>query len=244
VGFGAAELVPDADSPGCWTLLLDGLPQSHVDTEHPARLAFEYMRRLASVVDAAAPAHQPLRVLHLGGGAMALARYVAATRPGSRQLVVEHDAALVALVRRVLPLPRRAPIRVRIADARAAVAAEGVHGRFDVILVDVPDCRFTMDFLASVRRALARGGIVAMNIVDGHARAHAATMRTVAAEVCLMAEPTVLRGHHRGNVVLAAADRLPVEALSQAAARDPVPIRMLFGAKLERFVAGAKPFVL
>jgi len=245
VDFGVAELVPDADRPGAWTLLLDGLPQSHVNTERPDRLAFEYMRRLASVVDSYAPSGVPLRVLHLGGGAMALARYVAATRPGSRQVVVERDAALVNLVRRVIPLPRRAPIKVKVADARTAVTAENLRGRFDLVLVDVPDCRFTMDFVAAMRGVLvAAGGCVAMNIVDGHARAHVATMRSVGRQVCLMAESSVLHGRHRGNVVLVAADRLPTPALIQATARDPVPVKILYGSELDRFVAGAKPMVL
>src|SRR2546430_5168560 len=63
------------------------------------------MRRLASVIDSAGPPGEPLRVLHLGGGALALPRYVAATRPGSRQRVVDRDAALITLVRRGLPVP-------------------------------------------------------------------------------------------------------------------------------------------
>jgi spermidine synthase len=236
--------VPDSDRPGAWTLLLDGLPQSHVDTAHPGHLTFDYMRRLAAVVDAAAPPRIPMSVLHLGGGAMTLARYVEATRPGSRQLVVERDASLVDLVRRVLPLPRHAAIKVRIGDAATAVKAEGVRDRFQVVLVDVPDCRFTMDFVAAIRRALAPRGCVAVNIVDGHARAHVATMRGVAAQVCLMGERVVLRGKHRGNVVLAAAEELPIRALCEAAARDPVPAQVLHGPDLERFVAGAKPIVL
>jgi spermidine synthase len=244
VDFGVAELVPDADRPGAWTLLLDGLPQSHVDTERPHRLAFEYMRRLASVADCLAPQGTPVSVLHLGGGAMALARYVAATRPGSHQVVVERDAALVNLVRRVIPLPRHASIKVKVADARAAVTAGTLRGPFDLVLVDVPDCRFTMDFVAAVRRLLARGGCLAVNIVDGHARAHVATMREVAAQVCLMAEGSVLHGRHRGNAVLVAADRLPIGALVRATARDPVPVKVLFGADLDRFVAGAKPTLL
>jgi spermidine synthase len=244
VDFGVAELVPDADRPGAWTLLLDGLPQTHVDTERPHKLQFEYMRRLASVADAISFPGVPLRVLHLGGGAMALARYVAATRPGSRQVVVERDAALVNLVRRVIPLPRNAPIKVKVADARSAVTAESLRGRFDLLLVDVPDCRFTMDFVAAMRGVLAASGCVAMNIVDGHARAHVSTMRSVGRQVCLMAEGPVLNGRHRGNVVLAAADRLPIRELVQAAARDPVPVKILYGPDLDRFVAGAKPTVL
>src|SRR3954471_12556807 len=119
VDSGIAELVRDPDRPRAWTLLLDGAPQSHVDLDDPAYLDFEYVRRLGHVTDLAAPAGRPLRVLHLGGGGLTLARYVAATRPRSSQQVAEIDAALVDLVRRHLPLDRAARIRVRTGDARA-----------------------------------------------------------------------------------------------------------------------------
>ena len=99
-----AELVADADRPRAWTLRVDGIPQSHVDLDDPLYLEFEYMRRLGHLADLAAPAGQPLRVLHLGGGGLTLARYVAASRPGSSQLAVDSDGALVGLVRRLLPL--------------------------------------------------------------------------------------------------------------------------------------------
>jgi spermidine synthase len=109
VDSGVAELVADIDRPRAWTLLVDGTPQSHVDLDDPQHLEFEYMRRIGHLVDLAAPAGQPLRVLHLGAGGLTLARYVAATRPGSGQLAVESDAALADLVRRRLPLSRRRP---------------------------------------------------------------------------------------------------------------------------------------
>jgi len=104
-------------------LLVDGIPQSHVDLEDPGYLDFEYVRRLGHVIDTAAPEGQPLRVLHLGAGALTLARYVAATRPGSPQLAIDADAALIELVRARLPFRRTdsrgGRIRVRIGDARA-----------------------------------------------------------------------------------------------------------------------------
>ena len=82
------ELVPDRDRRSAWTLLVDGTPQSHVDLADPTHLEFEYVRRMASAIDLSAPAGEPLRVLHLGGGGLTLARYVAATRPASPQRVV------------------------------------------------------------------------------------------------------------------------------------------------------------
>ena len=117
---GRVELLRDLDRPRSWMLLVDGAPQSHVDLDDPRHLEFEYMRRLGHVIDLAAPAGTPLRVLHLGGGGLTLARYVAATRPGSSQLAVESDAEVAELVRRRLPLGRPlAHARGRVAAVRA-----------------------------------------------------------------------------------------------------------------------------
>ncbi|WP_425424363.1 spermidine synthase, partial [Streptomyces lushanensis] len=92
VDGGSAELIPDRERPRAWSLLIDGAPQSHVDLDDPARLSFAYQRRLGHVADLVAPAGRPLQVVHLGGGAFTLARYVAATRPRSTQQIVEVDA--------------------------------------------------------------------------------------------------------------------------------------------------------
>ena len=77
-----------------------------------------------------------MHALHLGGGALTLPRYIAHTRPGSRQLVAEVDDALTELVRASLPLPSGHRIRVRAADAREVV--ESVRpGSYDLVIADV-----------------------------------------------------------------------------------------------------------
>src|SRR5215475_8969250 len=165
------EVLGDLDRPASWMLLADGVPQSHVDLDNPSYLEFEYVRRLGHLVDLAAPAGQPIRVLHLGGGALTLARYVAATRPGSSQLAVDNDAELVAIVRERLPLPRRRTgrIRIRVADARAAVE-ESAPGSFDIVVADVfaggrtPAHLTSAEFTAAAANALAPGGMFAVNI--------------------------------------------------------------------------------
>ncbi len=254
VDSGVAELVPDPDRTGAWTLLLDGTPQSHVDLGDPQHLEFEYMRWLGHLVDLAAPAGEPLRVLHLGGGGLTLARYVAATRPGSSQLAVEWDAALVELVRQRLPLGQRSRgpgrVRVRVGDARA-VLEQVPAGSFDVVVADLFARARTPAHLTSVEFALAaaralRSGIYAANVGDGpplrHARARVATVRSVFLDACLIAEPAVLRGRRFGNLVVAAADHgLPVAGLARRAAGDPFPGRLVHGTELDRFVAEAKP---
>ncbi|MBR7673875.1 fused MFS/spermidine synthase, partial [Streptomyces daliensis] len=156
---GLAQLLPDPDRARAWTLLLDGAPQSHVDLADPAHLGFEYQRRLGHVADLVAPPGRPVRVLHLGGGALTLARYVAATRPRSTQQVVEVDAPLVAFVREWLPLEREWRIRVRGGDARTGLG-KLPEGWADLVIADVfsgartPAHLTTTEFLDEVRRVL------------------------------------------------------------------------------------------
>ncbi|MGF7234515.1 MAG: spermidine synthase [Frankia sp.] len=249
----AAELVADPDRPGAWTLLVDGTPQSYVDLGDPTNLAFDYIRRLGYLVDLAAPAGAPQHVLHLGGGALTLARYVAASRPGSRQRVFEIDPALTELVRAKLPLDRaaRGRVRVRAIDAREGLAAVP-DGAADLILVDVfagartPAHLTTVEFVTDAARALRPGGVLAANVADGpplaFVRAQVATVRAVFANAVMLAEPGVLRGRRFGNVVLAASNApLAVAALTRRAAGDPAPARVVADADLAAFAGSARP---
>ncbi|WP_420719536.1 spermidine synthase, partial [Streptomyces sp. NRRL S-481] len=105
VDHGFAKLMPDIDRARAWLLTVDGAPQSYVDLDDPTHLEFEYARRLGHALDVVAEPGAALDVLHLGGGALTLPRYVAVTRPGSRQDVVEADRGLLELVAEHLPLP-------------------------------------------------------------------------------------------------------------------------------------------
>jgi len=251
VAGGTAELLGDADRDGSWVLMVNGTPQSHVDLDDPSHLEFEYVRRMGHVLDLAAEPGAALDVVHLGGGALTLPRYVAATRPGSRQRVVEIDEPLTDLVREYLPLPRHARIRVRAADAREALTT--MHaGSADVVLTDVfagartPAHLTSAEFVAEVARVLRPGGVYAANVADGpplrFARAQVATLRTAFAHVCVLAEPGTLRGRRFGNLVaVGSGAELPIAALSRACARDPMPARVVDGEDLDRFSGRAQP---
>ena len=259
-GAGTVELLNDAERPGAWTLLIDGILQSEVDLADPRHLEIEYMRRLGHLADLAGPTAIPLRVLHLGGGALTLARYVAATRPGSRQLAVESNATVAALVSQRLPLTRpgrRRPgtgeIAVLVADARAALERLPA-GSFDLLVVDVfagartPAHLTSVEFTVAGARVLAASGIYAVNVGDGpplaHARGRVAAVRSVFAHVCVLAEPPVLRGRRFGNLVVVASDReLPVSGLLRRIAADPFPARLVEGAALDQWVARCAPIV-
>ncbi|MEV0607367.1 fused MFS/spermidine synthase [Polymorphospora rubra] len=253
VDLGVAELRPDPQRAGGVTLLVDGVPQSYVDPTDPTYLHFDYVRRIASVVDAIAPAGTPLRVLHLGGGALTLPRYVAATRPGSTQLVVERDAALVELVGRALPLPADFDVRIRVDDVREVVG-RSTDGPFDLVIGDVYRGAAmaggvgTASFATGLRRMLSADGVYTLNVTDLPplvlSRVQAATLRAAYGDVCVLAARTMLRGRRYGNVVLAASGtpgRLPVDRLVRAALRDPVPGIVLHGPALDEFTAHTQP---
>jgi hypothetical protein len=248
--FGTAKLMPDLDCEGGWLLTLDGTPQSYVDLADPRHLEFEYTHRLGHLADILAPAGEPLRVLHLGGGALTLPRYLAATRPGSRQLVAEADGPLVELVAEVLPWTGR-QIEVTVGDAREVLA--GVEpGSFDLVVADVfqgsrtPAHLTSVEFVRLAAAALRPDGVYAANLADSapldFARAQAATVRAVFPQTCLLAEPAVLRGRRFGNLLLVGSGRdLPADALARRLAGDPFPARLVDGTELRRLVGTAEP---
>ncbi|MGA4841769.1 spermidine synthase [Streptomyces sp. G45] len=249
VDGGLAELLPDPDRPHAWTLLVDGAPQSYVDLDDPAYLDFEYQRRLGHIADLTAPPGKPVHAVHLGGGALTLARYVAATRPRSTQQVVERDTALVQLVRRALPLDPQARVRVRGADAREGLA-KVPDGWADLVIADVfsgartPAHLTSVEFLTDVRRALKPGGQYAANLADGpplaYLRGQLSTAAAVFPELALVADPAVLRGKRFGNAVLLASEApLPVAELTRRSAGDPHPARVAHGRELVDFSGGA-----
>ncbi|CAG6393313.1 fused MFS/spermidine synthase [Streptomyces cocklensis] len=249
VAGGAAALVPDRERPQAWALVVEGAPQSHVDLAAPDHLGFSYQRRLGHVIDLVAPPGMPLRVLHLGGGALTLARYTAYTRPRSTQQVIELDTALVELVRTHLPWDRGWRIKVRGGDARAGLA-KLPDAWADLVIADVfggartPAHLTSAEFLTEVRRVLRPGGDYAANLTDGGAltflRGQIATVRAAFTEVCVAADPAVLRGRRFGNAVLWAADHdLPVADLTRRVATDPHPGRVEHGTSLTAFTAGA-----
>jgi hypothetical protein len=251
VAFGVAELRPDPVRPAGWELLVGGVAQSYVDLADPTHLAFEYVRRIATVLRSVRPPGVPMKVLHLGGGGLTLPRFVAATRPGSAQKVVERDGDLLTMVSRTLPPP--ADVRVVVGDAREVLDREE-PAAYDVIVSDVfdgaamPGSVAGTGFAAAAARALRPGGLLTMNLTDlpplAGTRIRAATLRTAFADVGLLAAGAMLRGRKAGNMVLVAglsAGDLPADRLAAAAARDAEPGRLLHGRELDDFIGGAKP---
>ena len=246
VAFGEAELLQDLDDDAGWLLTVDGVAQSYLDLGDPTHLEFDYVRLMGDVVDVL-PAG-PLRAVHLGGGLCTLPRYVAATRPGSQQLVVEADAPLVELVRRSFGT---AGFRLRVGDARTELPRLR-QGESDLVVADVfesaqqPVHVTTLEWVRAVQRLLRPGGAYVVNVADGKplafARAQVATLRAAFPHVVLLADPSVLRGRRFANLVLAAsAEPLPVDALVRRAARAAGRARVVSGEDLVAFTGGAAP---
>lgn len=255
VDLGTAEFVPDPRRRRAWTLLVEGVAQSYVDLDRPEFLEFEYARRVATVIEVVAPHGTPIRALHLGGGALTLPRYVAATRPGSAQRVIERDGKLAAAVRRIVPLPEGADIDLRVADARAAVRSGAGESRYDLVVADayqaaqMPAQVATVEFTSAVREVLADTGLYVLNVTDlpglAMSRVQAATLRRVFPDVAVIGQPGMLRGRRFGNVVLAASPRpdgLPVSRLATLLRPDEGDRgKLIHGSELDAFIAGAKP---
>ena len=247
-----ATIEEDRFRPGSQVLIVDGTPQSHVDLDDPSYLSFEYVRRIGHGIDLVAPAGRPITAVHLGGGAFTLPRYVEATRPGSRQQVVEIDSDLVGFVREHLPLPRGASIRVRHGDAREVLEKlpPGLRGTVDVVVVDVfagartPAHVTSAEFYGAVAGILSPTGLVAVNVADGaglaFARGQAATLAHVFEHVALVVDPQMLKARRFGNVVaFASASPLPFDQLPRLVAGDPVQAKVVAGRELVNFIAGA-----
>jgi spermidine synthase len=246
VDFGTAKLLPDVDRARAWLLTVDGAPQSYVDLDEPGYLEFEYTQRIAHVLESAFDT--PVDAVHLGGGALTLPRRLGRTRPGSRQQVVEADRGLAALVAEYLPLDDPG-ITVHTADARAWLTAAPDCGA-DTIVTDVfggsrvPAHLTTVEFLREAARVLRPHGVYVANIADAAPFAflgsQLATVREVfgdTAEMCLLAEPAVLRGRRFGNAVVAAARRpLPLDALVRRCAGDAFPARLVSGGALDELI--------
>ncbi|HMH57642.1 MAG TPA: fused MFS/spermidine synthase, partial [Galbitalea sp.] len=247
-----AVIEPDRWVSGGFMLVVDGTPQSHVNTEDPGQLSFEYVARIGHVIDQLGMPGEPITAIHLGAGALTLPRYVHATRPGSRQQVIELERELVDLVRSEMPLPRDAGIRIRYGDARAVLGRlpAGLTGTADLVVVDIfsgartPAHVTSVEFYREAATLLAPTGVMAVNIADGpglrFARSQAATLVAALEDVAVLAETQVLKGRRFGNVVIIGTKgTLPLDWMPRLLAGGPHPSKVVSGRELRDWIAGA-----
>lgn len=208
------------------------MDSSYIDLADPTHLEFDYLRWIRLVLRAC----RARRVLHVGGGACALPRALAAADPRGRQEVCEVNPQVLAMARAHLGLRRSPGLRVREVDGRAFVGRQA-DSSWDAVVVDafvgaaVPPRLITAEAL----RDLARVAPLALvNVVDNRA---ASIVRRVAAGLAAV-YPTVWGlGARGGNaVVVGMRNRLDLDRIAAQAVADPSPARLIGPASMTRLI--------
>ena len=241
------ELLRDLDRATGRVLLVDGVEQSYVDDD-PTHLEFEYMQHMAIVLDIVKPEPAPLRAVHLGGGALTMARWLAATHAGSRQVAFESDPEVLAAVRELAPVE----CELVVDDAVRAIG-ELPPGQTDVAIWDLYDGPravtdgLTLESVESIRQLLDVEGVALLNVSDATpfdvVRPVLAAVRASFDDLMLLAEPATLRGRRSGNCVLVGlvGAELPHRQISRRGASAPVRASVVGGADLDVFIGTAVP---
>jgi len=216
---------------------------SYIDLADPTHLEFDYLRWIRIVLEVAGAR----RVLHIGGGACALARALAAQDPGGRQEVCEADGDVLELARIHMGLRRAPGIRVRHAEGRAFIAgradadnrAHRATADWDAVVIDafdgatVPRRLITTQAFAAVARVAP---LALVNVVDNR---FARDVRLVAAGLATAYPSVWTLGPRAGNSVIAGSATTPPLALvASRAAADPSPARLTMPMTLATLLGG------
>jgi hypothetical protein len=231
------DLVAERDPrrPSGWLLRQRDMDASYVDLADPMHLEFDYLRWIRIVLQLA----RARRVLHIGGGACALARALAAEDPGGRQEVCEVDAEVLALAREHLGLRRAPGLHVRHAEGRAFIAGQPADS-WDAVVIDafvgaaVPRRLITMQALIDVARVAP---LALINVVDNRA---ARDVHAVAAGLAHAYPRVWSLGGRAGNTVLGAGvAALDLRRVAARVAADPSPARLTPPRIMAQRIAGA-----
>jgi spermidine synthase len=189
----------------------------------PWSLELEYTRDMMLPLLLRSPPW-PASVLQIGLGAASVTKFLYRHRPEARITVVEILPEVVTAARQYFSLPEdRARIRIAIADAREFVA--GVRERFDLILADGYDANGnpgkldTANFYRDCYKALARDGIMAVNLLTRRRGVEASVERIRQA---FGERVTVVDPSEAGNTVVIAVRG--ESASSQAELRAPAAL--------------------
>jgi spermidine synthase len=212
----------DPSRPSGRLLRQGDMDASYVDLADPSHLEFDYMRWMRIVLRAA----RARRVLHVGGGACALARALAVEDPRGRQEVCEVDPEVLALAREHLGLRRAPGLRVRVAEGRAFVALQPAAS-WDAIAIDafvaatLPRHLITVEAFADAARVAP---LTLVNVLDDRA---ARDVRAVAAALSESYPSVWALGGRAGNtVVVGSAAKLGLDRIAAQAAADVSPARL------------------
>ncbi|WBC12592.1 fused MFS/spermidine synthase [Micromonospora sp. WMMA1998] len=248
--YHCARVEVDPQWPAGRTLYLNSAEHSYVDLGEPTHLKYAYTQWIGLVADLARPARQPMDALHLGGGGFTVPHYLAATRPGTDNLVFELDGGLVDLDKRELGLRTGPQLRARVGDARVLLGGEPTDSR-DLIVGDafghlvVPWHLATREMAADIRRVLRPDGVYVQNVIDyppdRFIKAELATVSAVFEHVALIAPPGAVAGRQGANFLIIASDApLPLAGIPNGLKLLPEPAELLDEARTAEWVGDAQ----
>ena len=165
------NVIVDPDRPSGRVLLLDDLRHSYVDLDDPTYLGLSYARTMSDVVAALAPPGAPIAAVHIGGGGFTMPRYLASTRPGTTNTVLELDPTLVDVAEDDLGLERSPDLHIVTGDARVHLRDVATDST-DLVIGDafggqaVPWHLTTREFVVDIERVLGDDGVYAINLID------------------------------------------------------------------------------
>jgi hypothetical protein len=210
---------------------------SYIDLADPRHLEFDYMRWMRIVLRAA----RARRILHIGGGACALARALAAEDPSGRQEVCEVDPEVLAFAREYFGLRRAPGLRVRCGEGRAFLARQP-DASWDAVVIDafvgaaVPPRLITVQACAEVARTAP---LALVNVLDDRS---VQEVRVVAAGLAAAYPRVWALGGRTGNTIVVGAGRpIDLDRVGAQAVADPSPARLTSPDGVARLIGGRPP---
>jgi hypothetical protein len=214
-----------------------GMDASYVDLADPSHLEFDYLRWMRIVLRAAGAR----RILHIGGGACALARALAAEFPAGRQEVCEADAGVLAMAREHFGLRRTPGLRVRHAEGRGFIARQP-DASWDAVAIDafvaatVPRQLITLEAATDLARVAP---LALINVLDDRA---AREIHAVAAGLARAYRHVWALGARAGNtIVVGSARPLDLDRIAAEAVADPSPARLTRPETMAPLISGSVP---
>lgn len=222
-------------------LEIDDIRQSHIGPAGKPPVLATARWMLAALGDG------PTACAHIGGGLLTLPRAIADRKPGTRQVVIELEPALVELARSRFGLPDG--VTIEVGDGRAWLEA-GTVTALDAVVIDVftggriPPAFTSRECFARARTALNDRGVLVLNSVTGpdllFTRRELASLRAEFQHVAMIVQGSALHGLRFGNAVLiASAAPLDVRGIRARLAGDSS--RGALVTDIEPIIDGADP---
>jgi len=241
-----ASIYDDDLIPGSKILAIGDAPQSHVNLSHPEEVFYEYLARIANHLRVLRAPEKPLKMLHLGAGALTLARWASVVYPASRHVAVDIERQLLDFVLTQMPLPGNCDLTPVVADARSVLAEELAGEKFDVIVLDIfsgpeaPAHLTTHEYYAELRESLTTDGLLFVNIGDDpplwFTGSQVAAARSSFNFVMLSSTPEMFTRRFPGNLILTASKHeIPEDLVQRCQDAGPYPSEVRSGLGLDRF---------